>query len=429
MPLFAASSAARPNGCSASRGDFGHGQRRRRARRPAGRGAARPAVARCRGAPIDLPAEPVPPARIVKERRATFARHARRRLRRRPATRTRWANLRPRRRLCRNRACRPRSKARFAPALPRPTASPRIARRTDPDPAAATRECRSGTMTAERLPSARRCRCPTPARPRGGAGGRLRCWRASSDGRALGVRARGRRHDPGRIHPAAALSRRRSTPELEAQDRRLSAPHPGRAWRLAAVPRRRFRHQRQRQGLFRAEDGRRPGRRAAHGAGPRGDPGAWRRRRAQCLHPHPAGAVRRGALARGAGDAGRDHAAAALVPVSSRQGVVLVAHRDGAAAGADGAAAAGAQPARRLASPSCSSSRPTRVRDWITPPTRIAWSARSSCWIDRVLRVVEPPFPASARQRAIDKAVAFVDRAAQRRGRARRDLSRRWPTR
>ena len=47
----------------------------------------------------------------------------------------------------------------------------------------------------------------------------------------------------------------------------------------------------------------------------------------QRLHPHPARAVRRGAVARGAGDAGRDHAAAALVSVSSRQDVVLVAHR------------------------------------------------------------------------------------------------------
>ena len=45
--------------------------------------------------------------------------------------------------------------------------------------------------------------------------------------------------------------------ELEAQDRRLSAPHPGRARRLAAVPRRRLRHERQRESLFRAEDDRR----------------------------------------------------------------------------------------------------------------------------------------------------------------------------
>ena len=37
--------------------------------------------------------------------------------------------------------------------------------------------------------------------------------------------------------------------------------------------------------------------------------------------------IRRGAVARGAGDAGGDHAAAALVSVPPREGVVLVAHR------------------------------------------------------------------------------------------------------
>ena len=41
-----------------------------------------------------------------------------------------------------------------------------------------------------------------------------------------------------------------------------------------------------------------------------GDPGGGRRRAGQCLHPHPARAVRRGAVACGAGDAGRDHGAA-----------------------------------------------------------------------------------------------------------------------
>ncbi len=64
-------------------------------------------------------------------------------------------------------------------------------------------------------------------------------------------------------------------------------------------------------------------RRAAHEPRPRGDPRARRRGRAQCLHPAHAGAVRHHPLARGAGDAGRDHAAAALVSVPSRQDFVL----------------------------------------------------------------------------------------------------------
>ena len=48
-------------------------------------------------------------------------------------------------------------------------------------------------------------------------------------------------------------------------------------------------------------------------------------------------------MARRAGDAGRDHAAAQLVSVSHRQDLVLVAHRAGAALGADGAETYGPQ--------------------------------------------------------------------------------------
>ena len=71
--------------------------------------------------------------------------------------------------------------------------------------------------------------------------------------------------------------------ELERKIARLSAPHPGRAWRLAAVPRRRLRHERQREGLFRAEDDRRRHRRRPHAARARGDPvRAAARRRATC---------------------------------------------------------------------------------------------------------------------------------------------------
>ena len=70
------------------------------------------------------------------------------------------------------------------------------------------------------------------------------------------------------------------------EDRRLPAPHPGRAWRLAAVPRRRFRHERQREGLFRAQDDRRFSRRRSHAARARGHPRPRRRRRQQRLHAH-----------------------------------------------------------------------------------------------------------------------------------------------
>ena len=130
-------------------------------------------------------------------------------------------------------------------------------------------------------------------------------------------------------------------------------------------------------------------------------------RQSQRLHPDHAGAVRRGAVARRAGHAGRDHAAAGLVPVPPRQGLVLVAHRAGAAAGADGAAADA--PATRAASrsPNCSSSRPRGARLDFAADARPRSAMRSRCSTG-CLRLAEPMFPADARRRAIDKAVAFV---------------------
>ena len=65
----------------------------------------------------------------------------------------------------------------------------------------------------------------------------------------------------------------------------------GEPWRLAAVSRRRLRHFRDGESLFRAEDDRRRHQRAAHGARARGDSRTRRRHQGQCLHPHPAGAV------------------------------------------------------------------------------------------------------------------------------------------
>ena len=56
-----------------------------------------------------------------------------------------------------------------------------------------------------------------------------RAARAAAAGRALGFRARGRRDDPGRICAAAALSRRARRRGARSEDRRLSAPPPGRS--------------------------------------------------------------------------------------------------------------------------------------------------------------------------------------------------------
>ena len=65
-------------------------------------------------------------------------------------------------------------------------------------------------------------------------------------------------------------------------------------------------------------------------------------------------------VARRAGDAGRDHAAAELVSVPPRQDFVLEPHRHRAAAGAAGAQAAGEERQGRPRSTNCSWSRPTR---------------------------------------------------------------------
>src|SRR6185437_7085127 len=58
-------------------------------------------------------------------------------------------------------------------------------------------------------------------------------------------------------------------------------------------------------------------------------------------------ALWRAGLAQRAGNAGRDRAAAAMVSLSSVQGVVLGAHGSGAAAGAAGVEAEGEKSARR----------------------------------------------------------------------------------
>ena len=103
-------------------------------------------------------------------------------------------------------------------------------------------------------------------------------------------------------------------------------------------------------------------RRRPHAPRPRGDPARAAARRAPTCSP--ASCWRCSASCRGAraGDAGRDHAAAEMVSVPSRQDFLLEPHRDRAAAGADGAKAARAQSARACGSTNCSSSRRESAR-------------------------------------------------------------------
>ena len=147
-------------------------------------------------------------------------------------------------------------------------------------------------------------------------------------------------------------------------------------------------------------------RRAAHAARPRGDSRARRRRRSQCLHPFVLALYGILPWRSGAGDAGGDHAAAELVPVPSRQGVVL------------GrtvlvpllvmmAIKRGAQSRGRRGSTNCFSSRRRRRAgaEGAAPESSGSGSFRG---IDDVLRAAEPVIPKRSRRRAIDKAVAWV---------------------
>ena len=146
----------------------------------------------------------------------------------------------------------------------------------------------------------------------------------------LAVRARGRLHDSGRIHPDDALPGRDRS-RAGSEDRRLPARTPGRSRRLAAVSRRRVGYQRTVKAYY-----------ALKLAGD--DPDAPHMQRARNAILERGGAARSNVFTRIAlalfGEvpwravpvhSRRDHAAAALVSVPSRQGVVLVAHGDGAA--------------------------------------------------------------------------------------------------
>ncbi len=156
------------------------------------------------------------------------------------------------------------------------------------------------------------------------------------------------------------ISASRSTPRWS-QDRRLSAPHPGRAWRLAAVPRRRIRHERDGEGLFRAQDDRRRRRRHRICAAPA--------RRSGCAAaPSAANVFTRFLLALYGIVPWR---AVPVMPVEIMllpkwfpfhldKISLLEPHRHRAASGADGEEAARAERQGRRASTNCFSSRRNR---------------------------------------------------------------------
>ena len=134
-------------------------------------------------------------------------------------------------------------------------------------------------------------------------------------------------------------------------------------------------------------------------------------------------------LARRAGDAGRDHAAAALVSVPSRQDFLLEPHRHRAAAGADGAQAEGAQSQgrrHRRAFPRAAAERSgwrRRRRSRSASLVPVLPRRRQS-----LLRCVEPLFPeaAAATRDRSRRRLGSASGSTARTGSAR--SSRPWPT-
>ena len=195
--------------------------------------------------------EPIPPYRVVKEKRATFAATPEQE-RRRPATRTAFAQPGPGRRLDRHRLAR--NDRRGHQVRPnrgrRHSLKALIQIRMPPDVSIPDLASSPGPLTrpdphfdASLEHGHRAARPPRSLRRQRPDGHWVFELEADATIPAEYVLLE---HYLDRIDRAAA-----------GQDRRLPAPHPGRAWRLAAVPRRRLRPLRQRQGLLRPDAHRR----------------------------------------------------------------------------------------------------------------------------------------------------------------------------
>ena len=148
---------------------------------------------------------------------------------------------------------------------------------------------------------------------------------------------------------------------------------------------------------------------------------AWRRRAKQCVHARSAGALWRNPVARRAGDAGRDHAAAEMVSVPSRQGFLLGAHGSRAAAGADGEKAAREESARRAYRRTVrhAARRGAPVAQGRTSDFSLDGDIRRSRQAAACRRAFLPQIDARDRDRPRRK---LDDGTAQRRRRPRRDL-------
>ena len=253
------------------------------------------------------------------------------------------------------------------------------------------------------------------------AGGALEASIASATRRAAGVPAARRPSGCSSSKPTApsppntcccaTTSASPSTPSSKRKIAQLSAPHSGRAWRLAAGARRRVRHERQRESLFRAEDDRRlPSTRRT-----------WRaraRRSARAAARSTATSSRASCCRCSACTTWRSVPVLpveimllpTLVAVPSQQDFLLGAHHDRAADGAGGAEAARARIRAASASTNCfcrtpHSDRHHRARRRIRAGAGSRLFACSTGCCASSSRC----FRRSCAQRAIERAVAFVE--------------------
>ena len=130
------------------------------------------------------------------------------------------------------------------------------------------------------------------------------------------------------------------------------------------------------------------------------DPRARRRRPVERLHADRAGAVRADSLARSALHPGRDHAAAEVVLLPPRQGVVLVAHGDGAAVHALHAQAAARRIRDRCDIRELFTTPPEVERDYFRDARKGGWLGRVLLVVDRLSRRIDPLIPKAMRARA-----------------------------
>ncbi|CAH0776128.1 unnamed protein product [Bemisia tabaci] len=198
-------------------------------------------------------------------------------------------------------------------------------------------------------------------------------------------------------HQTSSLNRRWGAISVESSSGR----------RMAGLRQRPDVGQLQCDGLPGPEDDRRLARGGAHAPGSQGDHGSRRGRGLQQVHTHPARTARHHPLGRNPSHTRRDHVPAAVVPVPLVEGGVLVPYRHRPVGGPQrhaGGRETAWRPHRRTVQ---------RTTEKVALPPRgphhsIVMHSFFSA-MNTALLMVQPYIPSSFRQRAIDKAVAWLE--------------------